>query len=194
MSSGFERLGKDPQLQDYWIRRLVAFVIDSIIVSVFTAIATALIWIPFILLAATTGLPWSMFNPFSFPFYSGILSVLYFALFETYYGSTFGKRIMKLKTTRLDGQRPSLGSAFIRNVSKIYWILVLVDTLVGLASSGNPHQKATDRIAGTIVSSTSSSPLIRATTDQSATQSCSNCGRKLPADAKYCPNCGQEQS
>jgi uncharacterized RDD family membrane protein YckC len=194
MSTGFERLGNDSQLQDHWIRRLVAFIIDSILVSVVTFIITIIVWIPFILMAAATGLPWNLFNPFSFPFYSGMLSVLYFTLFETYSGSTFGKRIMSLKTTSLDGQRPSLRSAFIRNVSKIYWILVLVDVLIGLASSGSPRQKVTDRVAGTIVVSTSVSPLIRAASNQAGERFCPHCGQKSSADAKYCPYCGKEQS
>jgi uncharacterized RDD family membrane protein YckC len=194
MPTGFERLGNDSQLQDHWIRRLVAFIIDSILVSVATFIITIIIWIPLILMAAATGLPWNQFNPFSFPLYSGLLSVLYFTLFETYSGSTFGKRIMNLKTTSLDGQRPSLTSAFIRNVSKIYWILVLVDTLIGLASSGDPRQKVTDRVAGTIVVSTSVSPLRQAASNQTGEKFCPHCGQKLSAEAKYCPYCGKEQS
>ncbi|MDH5754844.1 MAG: RDD family protein [Candidatus Bathyarchaeota archaeon] len=104
MSRGFERIGSDSQLQDHWIRRLVAFIIDNIIVGACTLIIAAITAIPFILLAAATGLPWYILNPFSFPFFAGILSVLYFTLLETYYGSTFGKRIMNLKTTKLMGK------------------------------------------------------------------------------------------
>ena len=192
MSTGFERIGRDSQLQDHWIRRLVAFIIDSVIVGVLTLIIAAIIWIPFVLMAAATGLPWYMFNPFSFPFFAGILSVLYFTLLETYYGSTFGKKIMNLKTRKLDGQKPPLDSALIRNISKIYWVLVLIDTLIGLATLGDPHQKITDRIAGTIVVSTSVSPLARATTAQPALKFCPYCGQKLPKDAEYCSNCGKE--
>lgn len=194
MSTGFERLRKDSELQDYWIKRLVAFIIDSIIVGVATFIITVAVWIPFVLVAAATGLPWSMFNPFSFPLYSGILSVLYFTLFEAYYGSTFGKRIMNLRTTKLDGQKPSLDSAFIRNISKIYWILVLVDTLIGLAGSGDPRQKITDRVAGTIVVPTNISPPTQVASGQAGNRFCPNCGQKLSADIKYCPKCGKEQN
>jgi uncharacterized RDD family membrane protein YckC len=194
MATGFERLGKDHDLQDHWIRRLVAFIIDSVIISVVTFIISIIVWLPFFLMATATNMPWSMFNPFSFPFFSGILSVLYFALFETYYGATFGKRLMDLKTTRPEGQKPTLGSAFIRNISKIYWILVLVDTLIGLATPGDPRQKATDRVAGTIVVSTSANPSAQATAGQPVSSFCSHCGRKLPENAEYCPYCGKEQS
>lgn len=190
MSTGFERIGRDSQLQDHWIRRVVAFIIDSIIVGVFTLIIAAIIWLPFVF----TGLPWYMFNPFSFPFFAGILSVLYFALFETYYGRTFGKRIMNLETTKLNGQRPHLEASFIRNLSKIYWLLVLIDTVIGLAMSGDPRQKVTDRFAGTIVVSTGTSPMKSTQASIPSAKFCSQCGKRLPTNAKHCPHCGKEQN
>jgi len=193
MSTGFKKIGSDPQLQDHWIRRLVAFIIDSVIVSICTWIIAAIITIPFILIAATTGLPRYMYDPFTFPFFAGILSVLYFTLLETYYGWTFGKRIMNLKTTKLDGQKPPLDLAFIRNISKIYWVLILIDTVIGLATPGDIHQKVTDRIAGTTVVSTGASPFASVTAAQRAAKLCSYCGQKLSENAKYCPYCGKEQ-
>lgn len=193
MSTGFEKLGSDLRLQDHWVRRLVAFIIDSIIVGACTLIIAGIIAIPFIVITLATGLPWYVFNPFSFPFFVGILSVFYFTLLETYYGSTFGKRIMNLKTTKLDGQTPPLDLAFIRNISKIYWIIVLIDTVIGLATPGDPHQKVTDRIAGTIVVSTGASPLAGVTAARRAAKFCSYCGQRMPANAKYCPYCGKER-
>jgi uncharacterized RDD family membrane protein YckC len=151
MSTGFERIGSDSRLQNHWIKRLVAFIIDSIIVWIGTLIIAAIITVPLIIMAAATGLPWFVFNPFMFPLFAGILSVLYFALFEAYYGWTFGKKIMNLKTIKLDGQKPPFDLAFIRNISKIYWILVLIDVIIGLATQGDPHQKVSDRMAGTTV-------------------------------------------
>jgi uncharacterized RDD family membrane protein YckC len=193
MSTGFEKIGRDSQLQDHWIRRLVAFIIDSIIVSVCTFIIAVIIIAPFVLMAAATGLPRYISDPFSFLFFVGILSVLYFTFFETYYGWTFGKRIMNLETIRLDGQKFSLDLALIRNISKIYWILVLIDTVIGLATKGDIHQKVTDRIAGTTVVSTGTSPLAAITAAQRTARFCSYCKHKLSEEAKYCPHCGKEQ-
>jgi len=193
MSTGFEKIGSDSHLQDHWIRRLVAFIIDSIIVSVCTFIIAAIIIAPLVLIAAATGLPGYMFDPFSFPFFAGILSVLYFTFFETYYGWTFGKRIMNLETIKLDGQKLSLDLALIRNISKIYWILVLIDTVIGLATKGDIHQKVTDRIAGTTVVSTGTSPLAGITATQRAARFCSYCKQRLSEEAEYCPHCGKEQ-
>jgi len=194
MSTGFEKIGRDSQLQDHWIRRLLAFIIDSIIVSVCTFIIAVIIIAPFVLIGATTGLPRYISDPFSFLFFAGILSVLYFTFFETFYELTFGKRIMNLETIKLDGQKLSLDLALIRNISKIYWILVLIDTIIGLATKGDIHQKVTDRIAGTTVVSTGASPLTAITAMQRAAKFCSNCKQKLSEEAKYCPHCGKEQS
>jgi len=194
MSTGFEKIGGDSQLQDHWIRRLLAFIIDSIIVSVCTFIIAVIIIAPFVLIGATTGLPRYISDPFSFLFFAGILSVLYFTFFETFYELTFGKRIMNLETIKLDGQKLSLDLALIRNISKIYWILVLIDTIIGLATKGDIHQKVTDRIAGTTVVSTGASPLTAITAMQRAAKFCSNCKQKLSEEAKYCPHCGKEQS
>jgi uncharacterized RDD family membrane protein YckC len=154
MSTGFERIGSDSQLQDHWIRRLVAFIIDIIIVWIGSLIIAAIIAIPLILMAAAAGLPWYVFNPLVGPFFVGILSVLYFALQESWYGWTFGKRIMKLKAVKAGGHPLSLDVTLTRNISKIYWILLLIDVIIGLATPGDPHQKISDRFAGTTVVST----------------------------------------
>ncbi|MGD8565902.1 MAG: RDD family protein [Candidatus Bathyarchaeota archaeon] len=197
MSTGFDNLMKDPKLQNHWIRRLVAFIIDSIIASIIVAIIGFIIWIPFMIAAAAVGAPWYLFNPLSFPFFMGIFSVLYFVILETYFGGAWGKRIMGLKTVDRYGKPPTLEASLIRNISKIYWILILLDTIVGLAMTGDPRRKATDRAAGTIVVSTKA-PMKKYEDTKSETQeptakSCFDCGEKLPPNAKHCPQCGKEQ-
>lgn len=194
MSTGFDRIRNDAELQDHWLRRLLAFVIDSVIVSAFIFVIAVIVSIPYIIIGAITGLPAYLFNPFAFPFFTGICSLLYFAFSESIYGTTLGKRIMNLKTTTLDGQKPTLSMAFLRNATKIYWIAILIDTLVGLATVGDPHQRATDRAAGTIVVASGASPFPRVTVAQPAVRLCSNCGQKIAADVKYCPYCGKEQA
>jgi uncharacterized RDD family membrane protein YckC len=151
MSTGFEKIGSDSKLQDHWIRRLIAFIIDCVIVVIGTFIIGVIIFVPLIIVAAATGLPWILFNPWAFPFLAGLLSLIYSALLESFYGWTFGKKIMNLRVQKVSGQKLSLDLALIRNASKIYWILVLVDVIVGLATPGDPHQKIGDRMAGTTV-------------------------------------------
>jgi uncharacterized RDD family membrane protein YckC len=56
----------------------------------------------------------------SFPLFVRLLMLLYFPLFDTIYGTTFGKYLMSLKVTTLSGGKPDLGQAFVGNISKIY--------------------------------------------------------------------------
>ncbi|MEM3550783.1 MAG: RDD family protein [Candidatus Bathyarchaeia archaeon] len=111
--------------------------------------------------------------------------------FETFYEATFGKRIMNLKAARLNGERIPLNLAFIRNLSKVQWFLALIDTAIGLATPGDPHQKVSDRYAGTTVISTGFSPFASLASKKSTLKFCSNCRRKLPEKAFYCPYCGK---
>jgi uncharacterized RDD family membrane protein YckC len=151
MPTGFDRIWSDSRLQEHWIRRLIAFVIDSVIVGLGILIIMAIASVIFVVLALTTGLSWGILNPFTFPFFTGLLSVLYFTLLEFSYGWTFGKKIMNLRISRSSGGRPSFDKVFIRNISKIYWILILLDVIVGLATTGDPNQKISDRYVETTV-------------------------------------------
>jgi len=192
MPTGFESISRDPQLQDHWMRRLVAFIIDSFVVSVFTFVIITFVMTLLILLSISGGMPWNLINLLSFPLFTGILSVLYFALFESYYASTLGKRLMKLKTVDITGEKPKLDLAFLRNISKIYWILVLLDTVVGLATPGDPHQRISDRVAETIVKETGGSPFRKLTLSEDVGRFCPHCGQALEVKADYCTRCGKK--
>ena len=145
-SSFVVRFERDPRLQEHWIKRAVAYVIDSIIVGIATTIILAIIRLPLFIAN-----PVAFFNIFSFPFAMGLLYILYFTIAETMYGATFGKSLLGLKVvTKTDG-KPSFEKAFIRNVSKIHWVLLLLDLIGGLITSTDLHQKYTDRIANTTV-------------------------------------------
>ena len=141
-----ERFEKDPRLQEHWIKRAVAYVIDSIIVGIATAIILAITLFP-----SFIANPATFVNIFSFPFAMGLLYILYFPIAETMYGATIGKSLLGLKVvTKTDG-KPSFEKAFIRNISKIHGVLMLLDLIGGLVTSTDLHQKYTDRIANTTV-------------------------------------------
>lgn len=134
-----ERILSENSLQQHWIRRLIAIIVDSIIVGIATAIMGYFINIA------------GIFNWLNFPFAMGLIYVLYFTITELTYGYTIGKKIVDLKVVTVDGKRPSLESAFIRNISKIHFILLLLDTIGGFFLSKDPHQKYIDQIAHTTV-------------------------------------------
>ena len=146
--SAFEKIGTDRQLQDHWLRRLIAAIIDSIIIWVVATIILTLARLPALFVgAAPTFIGTS-------EILQGILFFLYAWFMEFSRGATLGKQIMNLKVTTTQGALPSPDKALFRNISKIHWVLWLVDTLLGLALPGDPHQKYSDRWAGTTVVST----------------------------------------
>jgi len=153
----FDRLTRDSKTQEHWFRRLIAYVIDWIIVLIAAAIITGIA----ALITGVAGLlltsnPASFFFPFG-PFYGGIIGLeallllLYFTLMEATYQKTVGKSLMGLKVKTLNGEPVNLEKSFIRNLSKIYWLLLLLDVVIGLFEQVTPGQKFSDKFANTIV-------------------------------------------
>lgn len=105
-----------------------------------------------------------------FDFFQGILFLLYAALLESTWGTTIGKQIMNLKVTTVDGRLPTLDRTLIRDASKIYQPLWLIDIIIGMATIGDPHQKISDRFAGTTVVSTIQKSMILPTPPSSSSQ------------------------
>jgi len=154
--SAFEKIGSDHQLQDHWLRRLVAGVVDGIITWVVTWVILSFVAIPALLLG---GVAW--FGVF--PFLSGVLFFAYASFFESSRGATIGMQIMNLKVTTMEGNVTGLNKSMLRNISKIHVLLWVIDTLIGMAMVGDPHQKYSDRFAGTTVKSTIEKDLLIST-------------------------------
>jgi uncharacterized RDD family membrane protein YckC len=138
----FESFEKDPALQDYWIRRLVAYVIDLVILFVVTGILVGFAQFPTFLRN-----PLFFFDIFSFPVALGIVSVIYFVIAESVYGTSIGKSFLNLKVVTSSNERITIEKAFIRNISKIYGVLLFLDVVGGLVTSTELHKKYTDRMA-----------------------------------------------
>ena len=145
-SSVVKKFEENPQLQDHWIKRLVAYVIDSVIVGIATGILLAVALFPIFIRN-----PLGFFNIFSFPFATGALSVIYFIIAETLYGTTIGKSLLGLKVVTTSDEKIIVEKAFIRNISKIHGVLLLLDVIGGVITSTDLHQKYSDRIANTTV-------------------------------------------
>ena len=152
--SGIKTLAENPRVQSYWLRRLIALFIDSVTLSIVIAIIggilASIISIAFGRLSFSTMMS-ALFNVTAFPLVLGLFSILYFPASDVYRSATFGKTIMGLKVTTLSGTKLDWRLAFIRNASKIYWVLLLLDVAVGLAIQTDYRQKFSDRFAGTIV-------------------------------------------
>src|SRR6059058_6220091 len=140
--TGFELLRDDKSVQNHWARRVIAILIDAAIVVIglgfpSTAVSAFPAW------WAGWWAAWLA--------WASLVLFLYSFLAEGLYGRTLGKEIIGLRVERIDGKSMDLRSSFIRNISKIYWLLLVLDVAVGLGTHGEMSQKWSDRFIGTKV-------------------------------------------
>ena len=147
--SGLDNLSRDSVAQTYWIRRVIAFVIDALIVDVALLIVTVILAVPLFIFSGTAAVAAIFAGVFSVV--SGLVLVFYFSISEVVCGATLGKHFLNLRVTTTTGRTPNFGEAFIRNISKIYWLLLLLDVILGLATSKEYTQKFSDKFIGTKV-------------------------------------------
>jgi uncharacterized RDD family membrane protein YckC len=147
-TSGIDALTRDQKAQEYWVWRVVAIVVDWIIVYIVLGILTLIIAIPSFLVGGGA-LFAAVFGGLAFLW--GIVFVLYFTVTESVWGASIGKHFLNLRVKSKTGTNPTFGEAFVRNISKIYWLLLLLDVIVGLAVSKGYQQKYSDHLMGTTV-------------------------------------------
>lgn len=135
---------------NHWLLRVLAFIIDSIIIGIVASIIYF-----FAVLSLLAGGLWLLWGPVVLlGFLLGVLELLYFMFMDASYGATLGKKVLGLQVQMVDGSKVTFDKAFIRNISKIFWLFLLLDWILGVATPGrDQRQKYTDRIAGTTVAS-----------------------------------------
>ena len=142
----------------HWIYRLIAYIIDSIIIGIPAAIIYFVIIVGLITTSYTTyfgvtitsAAPWWGFLVLFLIL--GVLQIVYFMILDTVWGGTIGKRILGLQVQMVNGSKVPFDKSFIRNISKIYGLFLFLDWLVAVITPGtDKRQKYTDRIASTTV-------------------------------------------
>ena len=149
--TGFELLRDDKTVQNHWARRLIALVVDVVIVTVALVIIAVVVSVPYLIGLGAFPAWWAGWSGFWIGGLGPLFVFLYFLLAEGLYGRTLGKEIMGLRVHRIDGKPMDLRSSFVRNISKIYWVLLLIDVAAGLGTHGEMSQKWSDRYIGTKV-------------------------------------------
>lgn len=139
MPMPIEQIWDDKELQEYWLRRGAAFVIDVIIIFIGAWVTS--FFIRFFI----------FFWFFSF-FFGGMLLV-YSALLEGSIGTTFGKKLLKLYVVS-DKGKMDVSKGFMRNISKIFWLLLALEIAASIFIDGDPKQRYLDRIVDTSVNRT----------------------------------------
>src|SRR5437867_11385532 len=115
MPTGIDLIGGNAALQEHWIKRVIAIVVDGIVILVMTVSLSVLFQNGLFGLGA---LVW--------PFLYGIIWIIYSSLLEASSGrATIGKRVMSLQVVAVDGQM-NAEKAIIRNLSKIHGLFLLV--------------------------------------------------------------------
>ena len=143
MATPVDHLQRDKRLQEHWVRRVVAFIIDWIIIWV-------VLWVLSLFLFfgafGLFGFGWF----FMWSFFGGVLFFLYAGFLEGTRGATIGKALLRLRVVSFYGNM-DIGKGFIRNVTKIFWLFLLLDLLLAFFTSGEPRQRYMDRISNTTV-------------------------------------------
>jgi uncharacterized RDD family membrane protein YckC len=125
-----------------WKKRFMALIIDFLIITLLLWVIVAVIY-PVIALLNLFAL-FIIWVPIAV-----ILIIAYFTYFEGKYSTTPGKNVMKLKIRAQEG-KITKRKALIRNLSKILWIPLIIDVIIGFAL-GKPRERYLDRLAKTEV-------------------------------------------
>lgn len=110
-------------------KRFWAFIIDFIVI-------TALMWILSVViypLIIVTGY-FTIFNYWIILL--ALLIICYFTYLEGHYKKTIGKSLVGIEVNAIDGNL-TYKKTFIRNISKILWVPVLIDLLLGKLIKGS---------------------------------------------------------
>ncbi|UCH90016.1 MAG: RDD family protein [Thermoplasmata archaeon] len=178
MANAFDIIMKTPAVQEHWIKRGIAFIVDLIAIFIIYFI------IAIIVVATAHSAGWGSvsLNPFSTDTVRGaglganfliacitsLFALFYFVIMESNSGVTIGKNLAGLKVTSLKGPM-DLSKAFTRNMTKLGAIFfgamlggslflyaeligfLFLDVFFGVGSTSDTRQKYTDKLSGTLV-------------------------------------------
>jgi uncharacterized RDD family membrane protein YckC len=137
MPTGYDLLEHSHEFRIHMLRRLVAALIDAVLIFIPIMIIIYIIDIePKELLVGIL---------------SGFFWFFYSAVFESRNGSTIGKKVIGLVVVSVDGPM-TISKGVVRNVPKMFWyIFLIVDFFVGLGIKGDPRQRWVDTVSKTTV-------------------------------------------
>jgi len=139
MVIAFDQIQHDKALQDYWVKRCFAAVIDAILILTPVYVLLGLMFVMSGSLMAMGGI------------ILGFVWFLYSAFFEIGVGATIGKMLLGFKVVSTEGKlEPS--QLIVRNVTKVFALLVVLDMLLAfLTETTDPRQRYVDRMAKTVL-------------------------------------------
>ena len=157
VSSSGERGGrerKEPReiILANWGDRLLAWIVDFILVSIALAVLFAAIAIPIWFFYygddMTAARAYQNVQP-SHYIISSLAYFGYWTYFEFTSGQSIGKRLLKIKTIDLSGNRMDIKSAAVESFGKAF--LLPIDVILGLIFTNNKRQRIFNRASNTII-------------------------------------------
>ena len=129
-------------MHNLWGKRFTALIIDFLIIILITWVFSAIVY-PLIAVANIFGVLnyWLIV--------AALIIIAYFTCFEGKLGTTPGKNAMKIEVAADNGEM-NYKKAFIRNLSKILAIPLIVDIIIEYVA-GNSKLRYLDEVAGTDV-------------------------------------------
>ena len=109
---------------EFFKKRAYAYIVDFFVVS-------ALMWI----ISYVLYLFANFYNVFAiyhyFIFVLPVIQLIYFTVLEKTMHATIGKRLFYIEIESLRGNL-SYSQTFIRSISKIFWVIIILDILLGI--------------------------------------------------------------
>ncbi len=131
-----------------WVERIVAFLIDVIIIGiVMMPLSFIFLWPwSYLLSIGVWRWTWAPFVSFGL---NNVVSFIYWTLTEGLYGQSIGKKILKVKVIKVDGKPLDFTSAAIESLGKAF--LLIIDLILGLILYPQKRQRLFNYISNTIV-------------------------------------------
>ncbi|MDI6916225.1 MAG: RDD family protein [Thermoplasmatales archaeon] len=146
MVKGIDLIGKDKNLQNSWIKRIIAYIIDAIIITVAMVIVILLLTAIGTVIIVGSAMSGDVSSILGGVFlgtaiiilgavFSLLIGVIYWVYFEGKKGTTPGKHFLKLRVAG-STRKMDYGKAFIRNLSKIFGGALTMIIFSGLGTIG----------------------------------------------------------
>ena len=132
-----------------WGERIIAYIIDAVIVGIVAGLIKVMIIIPSFFWAGMMGYPQMRWMPWMDLGPDNLLFFIYFLWMDLSYGQSVGKMVMRIRVTNLDGGRIDLGQALIEVFGKAF--LLPLDVIIGWLFLGEKSQRLFTFLAKTIV-------------------------------------------
>ena len=134
----------------FWGVRFVAWIIDVVLVGIVLWMLNLFSTLGGIPLNFTfvPGLPDWFYFFFSLNL-NGVTLLFYWTFMESVYGQSFGKMVMRIKVTRLDGSPTGVTRAAVESVGKAFFLPL--DLLIGWIICPRSRQRAFNLISETMV-------------------------------------------